>query len=234
MSIANLPSRSPLGVFYRSKLGVFTNRPTVSTIEADGVGTASGLLTRTIYAPSPAGACFSRRSDKPFGTIDPSVGIACFGGVTQSPCGITHATVGPPQGNRQRAGFSFSLLASYPGATSAVLRATVLSSSVRDFYIPRVYLSSSDDVSLYNAGVITKFAYDWEGHADTLLQTSSGELQLIGGTQELIVPFGRITGALGRHLSFLQVTSTEVSGSGSFFLGTPDSIWSAAFSLELR
>lgn len=231
MSIANLPSRTPLGVFYRSKLGVFTNRPKVPKIEADGVGTASGLLTRTLYTAGGAGSCFSRRVDSPMGVMKFNPGIFCTaGGGGQA--GLAHTASGPPSGNRDRSGMSFNLSASYPGATVAVLRVTITSfSSSSGFYTPRVYLSSTDDSALYST--VTKSSYDWDGHADSLLQTSSGELQIVGGTQELIIPFGRITGALGRRLSFLMVTSTELSGSGTFIVAA-DSEWNASFSLELR
>lgn len=174
-------------------------------------------------------ACRSIRTDSTYPTVQ-SGNISCTTVDSTQGFGKSSNT-----GNigRQRAGFSFPGNAAivdkkYKLPTSAVLKVTIASysNSLDPTWAPAVYLSNSDDHSLYSTS--TKSVWDWETHLDNYLGT------LTYGTtteQTISIPIATFLSlcATNTYLSFIFGQNLEMTNSGT---GTPSGITNSLFSFQ--
>ena len=166
----------------------------------------------------------SNREDQPYGTLDangiskinpPVFGSATGGSPGDYIVGKMHSHGGGGDFLfRRRLGVSFQLDASYPYGSVFTLAIKIyqLFNTLESGWVPKCYVSSTNDAAVYASDADPKFAYSWD---DISGKTAIGSLTQTTNEQIITIPIANITPRLGSKISFVFTTDFEDSGSGS-------------------
>ncbi len=175
--------RSPCGAFIRSPCGQLTRA------NPDGTTTPIPVYISAI----------GLREDNPFGTALHYYSFVIVPPNLVVPSNIGQSSVGVIA--RVRFGFSLALAGTYPVGT--VFTLNVILTDFNSSPAPKLYLSSTDDHTLYSSS-FPRLGQDWELHTDILL--ASG---LLSGVNSIDIPYATLLPHFGQTVSFLLGEHSE-------------------------